>query len=99
MGDETVTLDVKEHQTSSEDCKRVVQEFVHKYGVLKAETTSLYRYVRSVVQRALMERETEAIVNEISAQHLDHALVHLRQAAIARGVNVETSSIQQIEDI
>merc|ERR1712187_597001 len=41
------------------------------HRILPSEGTSLYRLVRSVVQRVQVEKETREIVEEISQQHLD----------------------------
>lgn len=66
-----VDLVIPENKTSSDECKRIATEFVENNVVLPTETTSLYRYIRSVVQRAQMETEVVKIVNEINAQNFD----------------------------
>merc|ERR1712025_1055091 len=46
-------------------------KFVETNLVLPTEKTSLYRYIRSVVQRAQMEKQVEKIVEEINAQSFE----------------------------
>lgn len=81
----TAELIVLESQTSSDASKQIAVDFVERNSILPTETTSLYRYVRSVVQRAQMEKEVIAIVDEVNSQsferlvaekgHADHAQI------------------------
>lgn len=67
-------LQVLADQTSSSECKNLVVDFVQKHRIMPSETTSLYRFVRSLVQRALMESQTAALIDEINAQHFERVL-------------------------
>lgn len=67
---EPVTIEVPEGRTGSEDCRRIVRAFIAEHQVLPSESKSLYRFLRSVTQRALMQRETTAVIAEIDAQRL-----------------------------
>jgi len=71
LGGKQVDLVVSEKLASSDDCKRLATEFVEQNVILPTETTSLYRYIRSVVQRAQMESEVVKLVHEINAQNFD----------------------------
>lgn len=45
--------------------------FIADSSIVATETMSVYRYVRCVVQRALMEKEVTAIIEDINNQNLD----------------------------
>lgn len=66
-----VDLVVPTDKTSRDACKHITDEFVEANLVLPTEKTSLYRYIRSVVQRAQMEKEVEVIVEEINSQSFE----------------------------
>eukprot|EP00747_Dinoflagellata_sp_TGD_P168431 gnl/TRDRNA2_/TRDRNA2_194785_c0_seq1.p1 gnl/TRDRNA2_/TRDRNA2_194785_c0~~gnl/TRDRNA2_/TRDRNA2_194785_c0_seq1.p1 ORF type:complete len:293 (-),score=63.06 gnl/TRDRNA2_/TRDRNA2_194785_c0_seq1:120-998(-) len=67
LGDEKEeTLVIPEDKATSDNCKQIVNDFIEDNVILPTENTSLYRYVRSVVQRASMEKEVSAIVEEIN---------------------------------
>lgn len=66
-----VMLHVPEARASVDDIKRITQDFVRENQVDPVESTSLYRFLRTVVQRALVEQETIAIVEEIKHKNLD----------------------------
>lgn len=64
-------LVVLEGKTSSDDCKELAVQFVEDNSILPTEQKSLYRYIRSVVQRAQMEKEVVAIVEEVNSQSFE----------------------------
>lgn len=64
-------LVVLENQTGKEQCTQIAVDFVEQQSILPTETTSLYRYIRSVVQRAQMEKEVIAIVEEVNNQSFE----------------------------
>lgn len=65
------SLVINEGQTSSDACKELAVEFVERESILPTEQKSLYRYIRSVVQRAQMEKEVALIVDEVNNQSYD----------------------------
>lgn len=69
--EEAPMLEVTEAECSPDDVKRLTNQFIDDHHILPTENTSLYRYIRSVVQRAQMERETAAIVEEINSQRFE----------------------------
>jgi len=81
---ELLALEVPEGCESAERLSRLVQGFVDKNSIMPEESTSLYRFVRNAVQRIVLERETEALVEEIGCQHLD-VLMRDRLAASGKG--------------
>eukprot|EP00397_Hematodinium_sp_SG-2012_P034606 GEMP01037129.1.p1 GENE.GEMP01037129.1~~GEMP01037129.1.p1 ORF type:complete len:308 (+),score=72.26 GEMP01037129.1:211-1134(+) len=48
-----------------------VVNFITENSILQTETMSLYRYIRCVVQRALMEKEVTTIIEDINNQNLE----------------------------
>lgn len=68
------TLEVMENKASVEECKKIVGDFVVKYGIVPAESLSLYRYLRSVIQRATIEREVETVIQKISLLQYEQML-------------------------
>lgn len=44
--------------------------FVEQNSILQTETMSLFRYIRTVVQRAVMEKEVATVISDISSQSL-----------------------------
>lgn len=68
------TLEVMENKSSVEECKKIVGDFVVKYGIVPAESLSLYRYLRSVIQRATIEREVETVIQKISLLQYEQML-------------------------
>jgi len=49
----------------SDLCKELVQDFVLQNFIFPAEGVSLYRYIRSLINRLTMEQETAAITEEM----------------------------------
>jgi len=68
------TLEIMENKASVEECKKIVGDFVVKYGIVPAESLSLYRYLRSVIQRATIEREVETVIQKISLLQYEQML-------------------------
>ncbi|CEM12863.1 unnamed protein product [Vitrella brassicaformis CCMP3155] len=61
----TAVLTIQPHETSGTKCKRRVVEFVEENGVNENELVPLYRYVRMLVQRAMVERETPRMLQTL----------------------------------
>lgn len=81
---ELLALEVPEGCESSERLSRLVQGFVDNNAIMPNESTSLFRFVKNAVHRIVLERETEALVEEIGCQHLD-VLMRDRLAASGKG--------------
>jgi hypothetical protein len=68
----------------SDLCKELVQDFVLQNFVIPAEGVSLYRYIRSLINRLSMEQETIAITKEIDnlrwnpAEHVQMVMLQKR---------------------
>jgi hypothetical protein len=60
-------LVIYEKKYDSATCKEIVSDFVMHNYIIPAEAASIYRYVRSIISRLVMERETTAISNEMAA--------------------------------
>jgi len=75
-------LDVedKKDKYSSDKCKELTQDFVMQNFIVPAEGASLYRFIRSVISRMLMERETNTIISEIDTQRFNKILENHRSA-------------------
>lgn len=58
--------DAKERFNSSA-CKELTHDFVLQNYIVPAEGASLYRFIRSVLSRLLMERETNVILGELDS--------------------------------
>lgn len=71
LGDAQADLVITREKASSDNCKTEATSFIDKNNILPTETTSLYRYMRSVVQRAQMEEEVSKIVKQINDQSLE----------------------------
>lgn len=67
-------LEIKPEDASSEQCKKLCTAFMQLHNVLPTEGSSLYRLVRSIVIRVLMEQESEKISQEIKAQRFENIL-------------------------
>lgn len=65
---DTVPLDIPEKKFDSETCKEITNDCVFQNSIVPAEGASMYRYVRSVISRVQMEKETNAIISEIDTQ-------------------------------
>jgi len=68
---EKVYLDIPEGRDNPQQLKSLVQDFVEQNSIMTSESTSLYRLLRTVMQRIVVSRETQNIINEISSQRLD----------------------------
>jgi len=68
-GGRKAELDVadREDKYDSAQCKELTHDFILQNFIVPAEGASLYRFIRSVLSRLLMERETNAILGEIEA--------------------------------
>lgn len=68
-GGRKAELDVLDNKDkySSESCKELTHDFVLQNFVVPAEGASLYRFIRSVLSRLLMERETNLILGEMDS--------------------------------
>mmetsp|Transcript_8001 Transcript_8001/g.17840 ORF Transcript_8001/g.17840 Transcript_8001/m.17840 type:complete len:327 (-) Transcript_8001:85-1065(-) len=85
-------LQVRDDQAAPQDCKKAVNQFIQENTVLDAEQHSLYRYVRSMVERVRLERDTQKIVDEINA-------LHLEEVAHKSGVNINNAiNMNQIKE-
>jgi hypothetical protein len=71
LGKREGVLSVKKTENTAKDWKRITDEFVEKNAVLPTEATSLYRYIRSVIDRTLMEKEAVAVIEEINEQSFE----------------------------
>lgn len=69
--DEEAYLEVPKDAATPEDCKMLTEAFLKKYSVSPTHSTSLYRLVRAVTSRALLEQETHAVLAEIDAASTD----------------------------
>mmetsp|Transcript_94832 Transcript_94832/g.178431 ORF Transcript_94832/g.178431 Transcript_94832/m.178431 type:complete len:317 (+) Transcript_94832:143-1093(+) len=58
-------LEIPRDRADADHCKRLTEEFVKKYKVAFTHSTSLYRLVRAVTSRALLEQETQQVITEI----------------------------------
>lgn len=67
-------LEIPQDHASPADCKRITQEFVEKVKISPTHTTSLYRFVRSVTSRSLLEYEALRIIAEIDRCNIEHIL-------------------------
>lgn len=65
------SLVIVEGKTDSDACKELAVQFVEDNSILPTEQKSLYRYIRSVVQRAQMEKEVALIVEEVNSQSFE----------------------------
>lgn len=90
---EPVTLDIGEAETGSDACKRLTNQFIDDHSVLPTENTSLYRYIRSVVQRALMEKETKVIIDEINRLKFETLLKSPKYADLDKTLSANISKI------
>jgi len=68
---EKVYLDIPEGKNVPQQLKSLVQDFVEQHSIMSSESTSLYRLLRTVIQRITVSRETQKIITEISSQRLD----------------------------
>merc|ERR1719463_934468 len=71
LGKREGILSVKKNENTAKDWKRITDEFVEKNAVLPTEATSLYRYIRSVIDRTLMEKEAIAVIEEINEESFE----------------------------
>lgn len=71
IGGEKVYLDIPEGKNVPQQLKSLVQDFVEQHSIMSSESTSLYRLLRTVMQRITVSRETQKIITEISSQRLD----------------------------
>lgn len=67
-------LDVPVNKTSEQDTQKIVRDFVKDNEILPSEKLSLFRYVRTLVERANVEQETKKLVEEINALHYDNLI-------------------------
>jgi hypothetical protein len=71
IGGEKVYLDIPEGKNVPQQLKSLVQDFVEQHSIMSSESTSLYRLLRTMMQRITVSRETQKIITEISSQRLD----------------------------
>jgi len=68
-------MEVKPDAVHSKDgLKHFVVDWVQKCCVLPSETTSLYRLVKSLVHRAMLESKAADVIRRINECHFDHLL-------------------------
>eukprot|EP00927_Polykrikos_kofoidii_P067504 TRINITY_DN62990_c0_g1_i1.p1 TRINITY_DN62990_c0_g1~~TRINITY_DN62990_c0_g1_i1.p1 ORF type:complete len:377 (-),score=52.52 TRINITY_DN62990_c0_g1_i1:41-1171(-) len=65
---------INEQATDQTHCKKQVSRFIKEQLILPGEALSLYRYVRSVLQRAMMEAETQKVIDDINALNFDELM-------------------------
>lgn len=65
-------LDVPQSSTKEQDTQRLVREFVRDNEIQPSEKLSLFRYVRTMVERAVTEQETKKLIEEINALHYEN---------------------------
>lgn len=85
-----VSLDIPETRYDSDNCKEITNDCVFQNNIIPAEGASLYRFVRSVISRMLMERETNNIIVEIDKQ---------RYAEVMRGHTVSAANASTIRGL
>mmetsp|Transcript_62329 Transcript_62329/g.182070 ORF Transcript_62329/g.182070 Transcript_62329/m.182070 type:complete len:294 (-) Transcript_62329:84-965(-) len=74
-GEVTVAqLSVPDSKFRPDDVKHLTQEFIDANQVNPAESTSLYRFLRTVVQRVRVEKETASMIDEIQSNSLESLL-------------------------
>merc|ERR1719326_2602571 len=67
-------VDSKEKGYGSQYCKEKTEDFIKKNWIVPAEGASLYRFIRSVISRILMERETNTIITEIDTYRFNKVM-------------------------
>jgi hypothetical protein len=67
VGKENLDILDKKEAYSSAACKEKTHDFILHNFIVPAEGASLYRFIRSVISRILMERETNTILGEIDS--------------------------------
>jgi hypothetical protein len=65
-------LEVPVNKTSEQEMQKLVRDFVKDNEVQPSEKLSLFRYVQTLVGRALVEQETKKLVEDINALHYDN---------------------------
>lgn len=73
------TLNVPD-SAAREGCKRCVAEFLREHPVVPGDATSLYRFVKSVTQRAIMESETRQILSEMQELSFTSLMANQRKS-------------------
>jgi len=89
-GGRKAELDVldKKDKYSSDACKELTHDFVLQNFVVPAEGASLYRFIRSVLSRLLMERETNIILGEMDSYRYNKVTEGLAAEKGANGSQV-----------
>eukprot|EP00928_Gymnodinium_smaydae_P026046 TRINITY_DN20558_c0_g2_i1.p1 TRINITY_DN20558_c0_g2~~TRINITY_DN20558_c0_g2_i1.p1 ORF type:complete len:365 (+),score=65.43 TRINITY_DN20558_c0_g2_i1:81-1175(+) len=96
-GSREEVLEIPRKASSSEDCKLIVKSFIERNLVSAREAASLYRYIRSVVQRINMELETDDILNLMHELHFD--TVAQLASEDSTGKDVERVAEQEFQSI
>uniref|UniRef100_A0A7S4Q636 PH domain-containing protein n=1 Tax=Alexandrium monilatum TaxID=311494 RepID=A0A7S4Q636_9DINO len=93
-------IDVPEAKSSADDIRRRTKDFIAAHEVDSAEGTSLYRFLRTVVQRAMMEKETAAIVDKIQNRSLDRVLKEAPEGTLSvEGARTQAEAqLQQLSE-
>lgn len=73
-GSQALMIHLSEGRTSAQEIKHQTQDFIAANEVDPRESTSLYRFLRTVAQRAVLEKETIGIVGEIQRHCVAHML-------------------------
>jgi hypothetical protein len=92
LGKREGTLLVRKTENTLKDWKRITDEFVETHAVLPTEATSLYRYIRSVIDRTLMEREALAVIEEINEQSFEKLARNRHQSSTNDDEIVKTAA-------
>jgi len=85
-------LDIPE-RASPPQIKTLVQDFVEQHSIMPSESTSLYRLLRTVMQRIQVSRETHQIVEEIGSHRLD---LLLPKGETNDGSSIERAKNEQV---
>lgn len=77
----TRCLDVPRNSTKVQDTQKLVKDFVKENEIQPSEKLSLFRYVSTMVERAVTEQETKKLVEEINALHYDNLVKGMKSPA------------------
>jgi len=65
-------LEIEEELATSKELNLFVVDWVKQHSVQPTETTSIYRLVKSLVQRCTLEKKAVDIIGQINEQHFDN---------------------------
>lgn len=79
---------------SSDACKELTSDFILQNFIIPGEGASLYRFIRSVISRLLMERETTVILGEIDASRFNKVLEARNLATSSKANSANASEVK-----